>query len=143
MPTPADYEALALRLIPKGHDRSRSELRTMIATTLTLEVEKALAKQRAENFPEIGGMEAALRARRNELEMVCNAALKQVAKDREAIADREQAVKILEGKMATLLQAFDAWNEWCNGGGEADENGKRFEAFRIARNEFSKERNRK
>lgn len=57
------YREIALKIVPRRHDQSRTDLRDGIVKALKSEVESALEAQRSEKFPEIAELHAALRRR--------------------------------------------------------------------------------
>ncbi len=156
MPTATDYEALALKIVPKGRERSRSDLRELIAKNIAAEVDKALTRQRAEQFPELSDLESTLRKRSVELdkheadlvkrEGAIKASVeaqlkKRIAElDRIELAAKEAAARgaALESRLAAVVAAVDAWDQYCKGLGEIDENGKRFDTLRTVCASFIK-----
>lgn len=122
------YDAIALTIVPKRRDRSRSELRTAIAKALAAEVTAALDEQRVKQFPEIGALTASIQGREAKL-----------TEAEAAVRQREAVAKAREDRLAAFLKAFDAYAAWLSGDGEVDENGKRFDALRAACESFKKE----
>lgn len=146
-PTAAYCEQLALKIVPKGHERSRTELRQIIAQTLAAEVEKALTRQQTERFPELADLQAALRKRSAELDAKelelgkdRTAWAANVAKAEAALKKRDADLKTQEDRLAAAVAAVVDWDKYCKGHGEIDENGNRFDKLNAACAAFAQNR---
>lgn len=115
------YEKIAMKIIPTGDQPARTWQREAIAKFIAAEVADALAKQRAEQFPEMGELESLLKVKENRLQ----------TRDRE-VQGREKSAADRETRLSDFLKAMEAYEAWLAGDGPADENGKRFEALRAA-----------
>lgn len=126
------YESVALGIVPKSSDRSRSQLRTLIARALEAEVTAALTEQREKAFPE-------LRAEQDKVKEVERQQAKMsswIDECQKGLQEREAKLQQVEAGMATLLKAFDSYAAWLEGDGEVDDNGKRFDALRAALKDY-------
>lgn len=128
----SQYEAIALKIVPPSHRRSVGELRDMIAQALADEVNKALAKQREKEFPELAQVRVDLEWKHKEVE---KARVEADKHDRDMKA-RESSLRASEERLAALLMAFERYLAWLDGDGAVDENGKRFTALREAYRQF-------
>lgn len=126
------YVKLALKLVPKGHDRGREDLRRDISATLAAEVEKALARQRAENFPELASLEAACKKQLADTQRDRATLIASQESTGAAFKRRETALAADEKRLKAVFAAVEAYDKWCQLEGPTDEAMKRIDDLRSA-----------
>ena len=133
------YDDIALKIVPVGERPTVGELREDIAKALRQTTETALAKQREQQFPELGELRQGIVKERERAEQeLADMKKKQKVKQEELNQQEQelrQRIKAMENKEKSLDQytkALESYMAWLDGAGEVDESGKRFDALRAA-----------
>lgn len=133
------YENLALKIVPPGNYPLIGRLRELIAYHIQNEVNKAVTRQREEQFPELQQVRKELEQQKEclnqedkDMKRKHQEKQKELERSEEALRQREKLLLQKEQKLEALIQSFHSYMSWMEGDGEVDDNGKRFNALREA-----------
>lgn len=126
------YAELALKIVPLGSRPTVIDLREQIAAAVEAEVTSAQEAQRRNSLAdEVRVLEASIRQRAANLAATEKQAGASIGSARSALESERAAFRRIVAGHCDLLKAIEAWLEWCDGGGDIDEQNARWQAVKA------------